>query len=324
MDDLPIVFLCGHRKGGTTMFANLFDGHPQLSVYPADVNLLYAYFPKYNDPAASRADLLARIRRVVFEDHSPLPQLADVDFAKLEENFMRHVEGKPLHDMRIVIPALLKAYSELDASPPAKKYLVAKETCIEVYANEIASWFPSCRFIHLVRDPRDNFAAIKSGIKKKYAGYGDTEMSLLFSTVTRNIWGLKYAELNRRVLGDERYRVVRFEDLVVDPDSVMRGVAEWLGIDFADSLLRPTVCGRSTGGNNFDGKVFSGISSDHLGRWRERISPEEAAVIEFSFGKEMIELGYVPECSDQLAASSFAEFYKQANYKYFYFDRFSA
>lgn len=324
MHESPIVFLCGHRKGGTTMFVNLFDAHPQLSVYPVDVNLLYAYFPNYNDPATSEADLLARIRRVVFADHSPLPQLAGLDFEKLESNFMRHVRGKPLHDMRVVLPALLKAYAELDESAQAKKYLVAKETCIEIYAQEIAAWFPNCRFIHLIRDPRDNFAAIKSGIAKKYAGYGDTEASLLFSTITRNIWGIRFAEINRKILGDKRYRVVRFEDLVAEPEPMMRGIAEWLEIDFDDSLLRPTICGRPTGGNSFENKTFSGISGAHSGKWRERITPEEAAVIEFAFGKEMLDFGYIPESTDQLIASSVADFYKRINHKYFYFDRFSA
>jgi hypothetical protein len=306
------------------MLVNLFDAHPQLSVYPVDVNLLYAYFPSYNDPGTSEADLLVRIRRVVFADHAPLPQLASIDFKKLESNFMRHVRGEPLHDMRVVLPALLKAYSELYPTAQEKKYFVAKETCIEIYAQEIANWFPNCRFIHLIRDPRDNYAAIKSGITKKYAGYGDTEASLLFSTITRNIWGIRFAEINRRILGDDRYRAIRFEDLVENPEHVMREIAEWLEIDFEDSLLSPTICGRPTGGNSFENKTFSGISSAHVGKWRERITPEEAAVIEFSFDKEMRDFGYIPESTDHLTASSMAKFYKFINHKYFYFDRFSA
>ena len=42
-----LLFLTGHRKSGTTMFANLFDGHDDFLVYPSDICLLYAYFPYF-------------------------------------------------------------------------------------------------------------------------------------------------------------------------------------------------------------------------------------------------------------------------------------
>jgi len=45
----PLIFICGHRKSGTTMFHNLFDGHPDLDVYPVILNILYGYFPIYTN-----------------------------------------------------------------------------------------------------------------------------------------------------------------------------------------------------------------------------------------------------------------------------------
>ena len=42
-----LLFITGHRKSGTTMFANLFDGHKDFLVYPSDLCLLYAYYPFY-------------------------------------------------------------------------------------------------------------------------------------------------------------------------------------------------------------------------------------------------------------------------------------
>jgi len=39
------VFLCGHRKSGTTLLLNLLDSHPNLSVYPADSGFFFKYYP---------------------------------------------------------------------------------------------------------------------------------------------------------------------------------------------------------------------------------------------------------------------------------------
>ena len=39
------VFICGHRKSGTTMLASLFDDHRDLLVYPSDSMFFYKVFP---------------------------------------------------------------------------------------------------------------------------------------------------------------------------------------------------------------------------------------------------------------------------------------
>ena len=45
---------------------------------------------------------------------------------------------------------------------------VEKTTSSEFYATEIIKWFPNAKFIHLIRDPRDNFASLKSGWEERY------------------------------------------------------------------------------------------------------------------------------------------------------------
>ena len=39
------VFLCGHRKSGTTILVCLFDSHPELLTYPCDSGFFYKVFP---------------------------------------------------------------------------------------------------------------------------------------------------------------------------------------------------------------------------------------------------------------------------------------
>jgi hypothetical protein len=45
--EVEILFITGHRKSGTTMFANLFDGHEDFCVYPSDLTILYAFYPYF-------------------------------------------------------------------------------------------------------------------------------------------------------------------------------------------------------------------------------------------------------------------------------------
>ena len=39
------VFICGHRKSGTTMLCSLFDDHDDILVYPSDSSFFYKIFP---------------------------------------------------------------------------------------------------------------------------------------------------------------------------------------------------------------------------------------------------------------------------------------
>ncbi len=47
---------------------NLLDGHPELAVYPSDVNFLYGYFPVYLPQGYTNDQRHARFERVVFAE----------------------------------------------------------------------------------------------------------------------------------------------------------------------------------------------------------------------------------------------------------------
>ncbi len=89
-----------------------------------------------------------------------------------------------------------------------------KETSIEIYASEILDWFPQSRFVQILRDPRDNFAALAAGVDKHYGPLGEDRKRTLASLLHRARHGLRMASRNRARLGEERYHLLRYEDLV--------------------------------------------------------------------------------------------------------------
>ena len=58
----------------------------------------------------------------------------------------------------------------------------------------------------------------------------------------------------------------------------MMKICKFLKIKFDVNLLKPTILGAKTSGNNFDGENFSKVSSKNVGRWHERITMEEAKI----------------------------------------------
>lgn len=87
--------------------------------------------------------------------------------------------------------------------------------------------FPTCQVIHVVRDGRDVVLS-----HRRRFGYG----SALKAVVK---WP-RYVETARAtgaVLPPERYREVRYEELVTDTEGTLRGLVDWLGEEWHDAVL---------------------------------------------------------------------------------------
>ena len=317
------IFICGHRKCGTSMFFNLFDGHSRLLVYPSDLNLLYAYFPKYLSNEYTYEDRKMRLGRVIFADIEDQQKSNNIDtgldIGLFKEMFFSSLTGD-LTDIKEIIAQLYYAYEKLVQRP--NMFPAFKETSLEIYAHEIFEWFPDAKIIQLIRDPRDNYSALKAGVDSYYRKLGENEKETLASMIYRAKLGMKIGLYNQKKYGPNKYKIIKFEELVSDVQTKMQEISDFIGIQFEPSMLLPTKEGHSTAGNSFDGEKFNKVTAKNVGRWRERISEHEAKIIEFHFEDLMNNFKYRLEFSKEECVKSAVDFYKWHNYRYFYNDRF--
>lgn len=322
MDDFyeKATFIGGHRRSGTTLLLNLLEGHPQLSVFPADSGFFYAYYPVYESPEYSNEDRINRIiefsygnlreetEKVDSENHCYFPFEA-LYFAFREKAVSGNFTPKEM------LLAMMSAYQQTYHKDIATHIRwVEKTTSSEIFANYIFEWFPRAKFIHLVRDPRDNYASMKSGWETKYQSRADDLRRLVQSMLDRGKLGMEMARYNLARYGPEHYLVIKYEELAANPKSILARIAHFLGIEYDDCLLRPTVCGQLWPGNSFDGLEFSGPSAFNIGRWKERITPEEAKLIEYHFRDIMLYFGYEPAFEISECIDAAVEHYKWYNY----------
>ena len=221
-----------------------------------------------------------------------------------------------------IIDALGKAWCRVSKLDPDKTTVVLKETSQSIFFDEMKADFPSLKMIHLVRDPRDNYAALKAGVTRYYSTLGESELATLASLINRCRMDMISARLNSE-RSPENFLAVRFEDIVADPKPPLARVCEFLGWEFSESMLLPTVLGSKNEGNSHEGKRFSGISSENAGAWRSRISEEEAKIVEYWCEREMQDWGYELAFDAVERQKAFATFYEWYNSRYFFFDSFA-
>jgi hypothetical protein len=310
------------------MLLNLFDGHPKCCVYPSDLCVLYGYFPKYIIEKHTADARLKRLDLVIFSslkrlrDRRNLGDLLPVEL--MREHFFSHLDHACLDQIDVIIRQIIASYRFVtNQTQKEKPYVLVKETSLEIYAQELAAVFPDSKFIPLIRDPRDNYGALRAGVDKHYSKFGESEKHILASLIHRAGLSMRLMDANIQALGKERFRPVVFEQLVTDTRRVLSDVLDFLDLEWNNCLLRPTVMGQETTGNNYDDEKFREVTNKNVGRWRERISEFEAQVIEYHLADVMKKHGYNLAFSPLESAKSASEFYKWTNTRYFFNDSFS-
>ena len=107
------------------------------------------------------------------------------------------------------------------------------------------------------------------------------------------------------------------------PEKILRKITNDLQIEWHNNLISPTFLGGKFTGNNHSGDKFQGISSSNVGRWKERISKNEACIIEGWLADIMTYWGYKLEYSHDDHVNALSDFYAWYNCKYFFSDSFT-
>ena len=319
------IFLTGHRKSGTTLLHKLFDECKNINIYPVDISLLYAFLPCKNKelPAnewKSRIDLVLTKSLSVIENHSipPTNKIFKIDnFLKVLWDRNQIYEFSKENLILNAISEAWCAYLDLNNKLP----FLIKETSQSIYSLELHKNNRNIKYIQIIRDPRDNYSSIKSGVKSYYKKMSEDEMESLASLINRARMDFLIGNQLKNSYSSW-FKCVKFEDLVHNPKTVMADLSHFLNIPFDLNFIKPTFLSKPFNGNNYQKKI-EGISTENVGRWTERISEFEVGVIEFWLQDVMKFYDYELSMTSDKASSLFADFYKWYNCRYFYRDSFN-
>jgi hypothetical protein len=293
------VFICGHPKSGTSLLRAIFDAHPQLIVYPEETIFFRRYLPLAADlDMEAQLELADRLLIHIFQwsQENPMPEQDDfpgrdysaVPFEEVRQSMRQLVKEQHRNDGDLLSAAVL-AYGTVSGQfTPKSKYWVEKSPYNEYYSEQIFGWWPEAHCIHIVRDPRDNFASYRL----KHPDWSAEFFAANWRRSTQA--GLH----NLESFGKERCLLLRYEDLAKSPEETLNMLVEFLNIDQDASMEAPTRLGQEWEGNSMFAQAFQGISAAPVARWKDNLSPEESAVIEIMARPLMDRLHYISSATD--------------------------
>jgi hypothetical protein len=174
----------------------------------------------------------------------------------------------------------------LYAAGQGKRRYAEKTPVNVVHMPTLARVFPEARFIHLIRDGRD--VALS---------YLDADFGVN-SVAESAIYWQRFVKIGRRDgrrLGPERYREIRYEDLVEDPESSLRSLCDFVALPFDRGMLsyhrRADDLMVNLSHRQYHQRLHLPPTRG-LRDWRRDMRSEDVLLFEALAGKTLAELGY--------------------------------
>ena len=281
----PAVFIVGVARSGTTLLRLMLDAHPQLAIPPET-----HFIPKLIK-ACERADDPRRAALEVITTHRRWPDFG-LDASELGQRLERHRKLKP--------GDALREFYGLYASKHGKSRWGDKSTNYVRKLRPISRVLPEARFIHLIRDGRDVALSLVA------VHFGPDSV-----TEAAKKWTREIARARRQRARLPHYLEVRYEELIADPEPVLRRVCEAVDLPWDPAILdyrqragdriaeiardfeRPAgeaVPAETRAGHQAN--VSKPLESARASRWRNEMTPGDVAAFEQIAGATLDELGY--------------------------------
>ncbi len=159
----------------------------------------------------------------------------------------------------------------------------------------ILAHFPNARIIHMIRDPRDTVASLRTHRKRR----------VVAGRIVKNNWIMPYPDcINRWITSvsdgikwrsDRRYIEIKYEDLVHAPDATLKKVCQHIGVRFEPAMLQFYLKkGISRDPLRFPQNVEATkpLSDTSVGRWKRDLPRVEVHRVTIQTARLARKLGY--------------------------------
>lgn len=281
MNDAPI-FVVGVQRSGTTLLAAMLGAHSRLSCGPE--THFFRRLAKTETAPLCRpetwpdraVDFVASIRHSAFPgcEARTLLEKYGVDEGQVRE----YLEGREPN-----IGNILGSVTESFMRRNGKERWIEKTPDHIENLEAIRRSFPDSPIIRIVRDPRD----VALSLMKVPWGTTSLLEGLLF-------W-LEREDVGEAFLRtDPRSYLLRFEDLVSQPEETMRRLCAFLGEPYEAGMLDTSTAGRKLNSRNapWKAKASQALDPGRIAAWRKVVSADDNLLAEAILGDRLDRHGY--------------------------------
>lgn len=167
--------------------------------------------------------------KIKYEENFQVPDLSLEDPFEMEAALLSALSAERARSLPITWPRVLEEWMMRLSLHGGKRRWGYKTPQDFMHMNELADLFPGVKFIYILRDPRKMMRSFKNLPRVKTAGNQDGESRQYHPAVYALYWKNAYEKVSAFIEGGRApVEVVKFEDLIRDPEAVAKRLANFL------------------------------------------------------------------------------------------------
>ncbi len=255
------IFIGGCSRSGTTLLGAMLGAHSDIICSPEShfkIDVLRVLAKGNIDPQPST--LLALIQQ-----HWRF-KIWELDLLPIES--FNHDSSEPL--LAELLNWIIGQYAQQQEKKQATLWVDHTPENIS-YAQSLRELFPDARFIHIVRDGRAVAASIMP------LDWGPN------SIMKTSRWWMRMMSFGlaaEKALGPDCVMRLKYEDLVLKPESTMRAISQFLDIEFQPSMLYATGFNPPSYTTRQHKLVGNRPDASVVNRWESKLTPRQIEIFE--------------------------------------------
>ena len=285
---LPVFFIIGSPRSGTTMLRTIFDAHPNVNI-PFEFPFVLYLKKKYGH-------ITFWDRRLLHEFYAELQNPIKWDFWKIERwniNQDEFQEGLYLFEgTNTFADICMYVFYSFNSSfeKTEIKILGDKNPSYSLYYKDLAAVFPDAKFLYLIRD---------------YHAQIDSINHLDFGSKLTPLLAMNWLAVQKKIFKELKKNIgniykIKYEDLVKDPELIVKGICNYLHIEFIPEVLEYRTNKKAIVDNHsseqeiekYQANLFKPISEEHINKWEHTMPAKEIRMADFIVGRWAGRLGY--------------------------------
>tara|TARA_B110000008_G_scaffold271092_1_gene302134 strand:- start:379 stop:1620 length:1242 start_codon:yes stop_codon:yes gene_type:complete len=299
---LPVVSIVTTGRTGSDFLQSLFDDHKEILTFNGHFAVYSEYFNVskiINNDKAVAKDIVEEMvgfylyklvsKYEIQERKDKLGESYNESFEVDTDTFKLHMLGLLNNvelNTRNILLAFYGAYGiNLNHNLLDKKVFI-HHPHLDFEFNLFYKDFKDGRLIFTSRDPRANFCSHVEHFRKYYKSHDNQH----------HLYNCLEMILSHSKIAEEKgldFITTRLEDL--PREDYMRALADWLKIEFEESLLRSTWAGLDWHGDRISEKEFpsSGWTPDRTSNgWEKRLGKSDKYILNFILNESLSKFGY--------------------------------
>jgi len=288
-ENTDLVFVAGASRSGTTMLARVLGLHDNLhtlgeSHYFGEISVLSPSETALDKDRARQilATLLARQAYGVFQNS------VDEEFHRLADDIL------PDHDL-ITSARLFEIFAQYVAKENGKNIPVEQTPRNIFYARSLLKHYPNSRFIEIVRDPRAVMYSQRKRWRIRFSSGADAPLIqslrvfINYHAITMSGLWVSAIKSGLNLRSEPRFLSLCYEEVVQEPESNLRKLCSFLGVDFQEKMLQAP---HATSSTRVIDREASGFYRSSLSEWIDKLPRGDRALCELITRKSASQHGY--------------------------------